>query len=137
MSTDQMKATVRGAVEAWNAGDPDGYHAMYDLSLVHHGLSSEPLDEKGNRAFYEGLSTAFPGCRLVLDDMLAEDDRVALRLRLVGEHRGEFVGVAPTGRPIQVHGQTILKFEDGLVVERWTIADIAGLMSQLGRAARQ
>lgn len=136
MSTEQMKATVRAAVAAWNAGDPDGYHAMYDSSLVHHGFSSEPLDEKGNRAFYEGLSTAFPGCQLVLDDVLAEDDRVALRLRLVGEHRGDFLGVAPTGRPIQVDGQTILKFEDGLVVERWTIADLAGLMNQLGRAAR-
>ena len=132
MSTEQMKATVRAAVAAWNAGGPDGYHAMYDSSLSHHGLGPEPLDEKGSRAFYERLSTAFPGCQLVLDDILAEEDRVALRLRLVGEHRGEFIGVAPTGRSIQVNGQTILKFKDGLVVERWTIADLAGLTSQLG-----
>ena len=133
MSTEQMKAIIRAAVAAWNAGDPDGYHAMYDSSLTHYGFGSEPLDEKGNRAFYDRLATAFPGCRLVLDDILAEDDRVALRLRLVGEHKGEFLGVAPTGCPIQVDGQTILKFKDGLVVERWTVADLAGLMSQFGR----
>lgn len=136
MSTEQMKATIRAAVAAWNAGDADGYHAMYDSSLTHHGLGAEPLDETGNRAFYERLSTGFPGCQLVVDDMLAEDGRVALRLRLVGEHGGEFVGVPPTGRPIEVGAQTILRFENGLVVERWTIADLAGLMSRLGRAAR-
>lgn len=132
MSTEQMKATIRAAVAAWNAGDPDGYHAMYDPSLSHHGLGPEPLDEKANRAFYDRLATGFPGCRLILDDVLAEGDRVALRLHLVGEHRGQFMGLAPTGRPIHVNGQTILKFTDGLVVERWTIADLAGLMSQLG-----
>jgi predicted ester cyclase len=132
MSAEQMKATIRAAVEAWNAGDQDGYHAMYDSSLLHHGLGPEPLDEKDNRAFYERLATGLPGCQLVLDDLLAEEDRVALRLHVVGKHRGELLGVAPTGRPIQVDGQTILKFKDGLVVERWTIADFAGLMSQLG-----
>jgi predicted ester cyclase len=132
MSTEQMKATIRVAVAAWNAGDHDGYLSMYDSSLTHHGLGPEPLDEKGNRAFYERLETGFPGCRLILDDVVAEADRVALRLHLVGEHRGEFIGVAPTGRAIQVNGQTILKFNDGRVVERWTIADLTGLMSQLG-----
>ncbi len=132
MSTEQMKATIRAAVAAWNAGDPDGYLSMYDSSLSHHGLGSEPLDEKGNRVFYERLATGFPGCQLILDDVLAEEDRVALRLHLVGEHRGEFIGVAPTGRPIQVNGQTILRFKDGRVVERWTIADLTVLMRQLG-----
>lgn len=136
MSVEQMEGTVRAAVAAWNAGDPDGYHAMYDPSLVHHGLSAAPLDDAGNRAFYAGLATAFPGCRLVVDDMVAEEDRLALRLRVLGEHKGEFIGVAATGRPIQVDGQTILRFENGLVVERWTIADLAGLTTQLDEVAR-
>ena len=132
MSAEQMKATIRAAVEAWNSGDRDGYHAMYDSSLVHHGLGPDSLDEKGNRALYERLATAFPGCQILLDDILAEDDRVALRLHIAGEHRGEFLGVAPTGRPIRLDGQLILRFEEGRVVERWTLADVAGLMSQLG-----
>lgn len=131
MSAEQMKATIRAAVAAWNAGDQDGYHAMYDSSLVHHGLGPEPLDEKGNRALYESLATAFPGCQIILEDALAEEDRVAVRLHIDGEHKGEFLGVAPTGRPIQINGQLIMKFKDGRVVERWTIADMAGLMSQL------
>ena len=132
MTAEQMKATIRAAAAAWNAGDPDGYHSMYDSSLAHHWVGLELLNEKGNRAFYERLATGFPGCQLILDDLLAEDDCVAVRLHLVGEHRGKFMGMAPTGRQIRVDGQLIMKFKDGRVVERWTIADLAGLMSQLG-----
>lgn len=127
-----MKTTVLAAAAAWNAGDVDGYLSMFDSSLSHHGLGPEPLDEDGNRAFYARLSRGFPGCQLVIDDILAEEDRVAVRLRLVGEHRGDFMGLAPTGRPIMINGQTILKFKDGRVVERWTTADLAALMDQLG-----
>ena len=134
MSAEQMKATIRAAVTAWNAGDHDGYHAMYDASLVHHGLGAEPLDEKGNRALYESIASAFPGCQIILEDIVAEDDRVALRLHIDGEHRGEFIGVAPTGRPVQLHGHLFMRFVDGRIVERWTIADLPGLMSQLGRS---
>lgn len=134
MSAEQMKATIRAAVTAWNAGDQDGYHAMYDSSLVHHGLRHEPLDEQGNRVLYERIATAFPGCQIVLEDVVAEDDRVALRLHIDGEHRGEFMGVEPTGRAIELHGHLFMRFEDGRIVERWTIADLPGLMGQLGRA---
>jgi steroid delta-isomerase-like uncharacterized protein len=132
VSTEDMKATIRTAVAALNAGDVDGFLAMFDSRLAHHGLAPEPLDENGNRAFYEGFTTAFPGCQLVLDDMLAEADRVAVRFHVTGEHRGEFLGVPPTGRSIRVDAQAIMAFEDGRVTERWTTADLMGLMSQIG-----
>jgi predicted ester cyclase len=131
MSAEQMKATIQAAAAAFNAGDVDGYLSMYDSSLVHHGLGSESLDEGGNRAFYESLSAGFPGCQLIIDDMLGEEDRVAVRLHFSGEHEGEFLGVAPTQRPVRVDAHTTLKFKDGHVVERWTTADLMGLMNQI------
>jgi predicted ester cyclase len=132
MSAEQMKATIETAVAAFNAGNVDGFLAMFDSSLAHHGLGPEPLDAKGNRAFYEGFTAAFPGCQLILDDIVAENDRVAVRFHVTGEHKGDFMGVAPTGRSIRVNAQAIMKFEDGGVVERWTTADLMGLMSQIG-----
>jgi predicted ester cyclase len=133
VSADQNgKGTVLAAAAAWNAGDVDGYLSMFDPSLMHHGLGPEPLDAEANRGFYERLSRGFPGCQLVIDDILAEEDRVAVRLRLLGEHTGDFMGVAATGRGITVNGQTILTFREGRVVERWTTVDFAALMSQLG-----
>ena len=133
MSADQkVKRTVLTAAAAWNAGDVDGYLSMFDPSLLHHGLGPEPLDVEGNRDFYERLSRGFPGCQLVIDDILAEEHRVAVRLRLVGEHKGDFMGIAPTGRAIVVNGQTMLTFREGRVVERWTTVDLAALTRQLG-----
>ena len=107
-----VKAAVLTAVAAWNAGDTDGFLSLFDPSLSHHGLAPEPLDVSGNRAFYEQLRHDVPGCQLVIEDLLAEDDRVAVRFRLVGEH---------TGGPISVDAQTMMRFEGGRVVERWTI----------------
>ncbi len=55
-----------------------------------------------------------------------------IRFDLTGEHKGEFMGVPPTERAIVLSGQTIMRFQDGRVVERWTTGDLFGLLTQLG-----
>jgi predicted ester cyclase len=132
MSAEQHRAALDTAVVAWNRGDGETYLKVYDPSVRHHGLGPEPFDQAANRAFYEGLWAAFPGSRLVIDDTIAEGDQLAVRFHLNGEHHGEFMGVPPTGRAIVLTGQTVLRFADGRVVERWTTGDLLGLMIQLG-----
>jgi predicted ester cyclase len=75
---------------------------------------------------------AFPGCQLTVDDTIAEGDQLAVRFHLSGEHHGEIMGVPPTGRAFVLNGQTVLRFRDGRVVERWTTGDLLGLLIQLG-----
>ncbi len=132
MPAEQNRAALDAAVAAWNTDDRAGYLSVYDPSVRHHGVGPEPLDQVANRAFYEGLWAAFPGSRLTVDDTVAEGDRLAARFHLDGEHRGEFMGVPPTGRAIVLDGQTVLRFGDGRIVERWTTVDMLGLMMQLG-----
>ena len=132
MSAKENLAALETAIAAWNAGDRETYLEIYDPAVRHHGVGPEPVDDAGNRAFYEILWSAFPGSRLVVDDVLADGDRLALRFRLTGEHRGEFMGVPATGRAFVLDGQTIMRFRDGRVVERWTTSDLLGLMAQLG-----
>ena len=132
MSTEQNRAALDAAIAAWNSGDGETYLKLYDPSVRHHGLGPEPLDQAGNRAFYEGLWAAFPGSQITIDDIIAEDDQLAVRFRLTGEHHGEFMGVAPTGRAFVLNGQTVMRFRDGRVVERWTTSDLLGLLIQLG-----
>jgi steroid delta-isomerase-like uncharacterized protein len=131
MSSEQMKTTVNAAASAWNVGDVDGFLAMFDSSIKHHGLSSEPFDEEGNRAFYKGMQAAFPGSRIIIHDLVAEEERVAVRFHFAGEHTGNFMGLTATGRSVVMNALTIMKFADGRVVERWTTADLMGLMNQL------
>ncbi len=74
----------------------------------------------------------FPGIQLTIEDTIAEGDQLAARFRLDGEHKGEFMGIPPTGRAIVLSGQTVLRFREGRIVERWTTADMFGLLMQLG-----
>lgn len=130
--SERNRDVLAAAVEAWNAGNGERYLELYDASIVHHGPAPEPLDQEANRAFYEELWAAFPGAQLVIDDTIVEGDRLAARFRLSGEHTGEFRGIPATGRPFVLRGQTILRFQDGRVVERWTTSDLLGLLTQLG-----
>ncbi|HEV3401941.1 MAG TPA: ester cyclase [Acidimicrobiales bacterium] len=130
--SDDKRDVLAAAVDAWNAGDGEEYLKLYDPSIVHHGLAPEPFDQVANRGFYEALWVAFPGAQLNIDDTISEADRLALRFHLVGEHKGEFMGVPATGRAFRLNAQTIMRFRNGRVVERWTTGDTLGLLTQLG-----
>ena len=132
MSAEQNRAALDAAIAAWNRGDEETYLKLYDPSVRHHGVGPEPVDQAGNRAFYESVWAAFPGSQITIDDTVAEGDQLAVRFRLTGEHQGEFMGVPPTGRAFVLNGQTVVRFRDGRVVERWTTSDIIGLLIQLG-----
>jgi predicted ester cyclase len=75
---------------------------------------------------------AFPGSQLTIEEEIAEGDRLALRFVQTGTHRGPFMGLPATGREFAMTGQTLLHFRDGRVVERWSSADLLGLLVQLG-----
>jgi predicted ester cyclase len=56
---------------------------------------------------------------------------------MTGTHRGEFMDIPPTGREIGLGGITILRFENGRCVERWSQVDMLGLLAQLGAVPPQ
>ncbi|MER5435590.1 ester cyclase [Streptomyces sp. NPDC002588] len=68
-----------------------------------------------------------------VEDQIAQDDRVCNRWTWRGTHRGEFMGIAPTGRDVAMTGTTVFRFdEDGKIAEAWWQYDRLGLMAQLG-----
>src|SRR3954464_6377588 len=78
---------------------------------------------------------AFPDFRSVIEDQIAEGDKVVTRWRASGTHQGEFRGIAPTGNKITVTGIGIFRFsEDGKVVESWDSMDQLGMMQPLESA---
>jgi predicted ester cyclase len=132
MSAEQNRAALGAAVEAWNQDERETYLEVYDPAIRHHGLGPEPLDQVTNRGSYEAMWAAFPSSQLTIDDTIAEGDQLAARFRLSGEHLGEFMGIPATGRPFVLNGQTVMRFRDGRILERWTTADMLGLLVQLG-----
>jgi predicted ester cyclase len=78
------------------------------------------------------FEAAFPGYDLEINDMVAEDDKVAIRATFHGTHRGEFQGIPPTGRDVSIPLMLIYRIASDRIVEHWMNADSLGLLQQLG-----
>jgi predicted ester cyclase len=78
------------------------------------------------------LRAAIPDRVDVIEEVIAEDDRVGLLFRLTGTHQGNLFGIAPTGKKLDVYEAAILRIANNQIVEGWFMADEAGLLKQLG-----
>ena len=126
-------ALVRESVEALNAGDTQRLLAVVAPDIViHYAEIPEPL--QGRETWQQGFELtkrAFPDLRAHVDDIVASDDKVALRLTLHGTHQGEFQGIQATGRAISYVSHEFYRVRDGLIAEEWICSDMASLFGQL------
>jgi steroid delta-isomerase-like uncharacterized protein len=132
--SERNKAAARAEFEIWNTGELDKLDELVAADVVHH----DPYDPHAAEGL-EGLKktielnrTAFPDLHIMIEDQVAEGDRVATRWTTTMTHRGELGGVAPTGRRVTLTGITIERFEDGRVVESWRSMDTLGLLRTIG-----
>lgn len=131
MSAEENKAQIRRALRHFNQGDLDGYLDLYAADAVMHDAGIEPgIDNI--RQYYQGFATAFPDGNVAIEDLVAEDDKLACRYTFTGTHQGPLMGIPPTGNAVTISGMTVLRFASGKCVERWTQADFLGLMQQIG-----
>jgi predicted ester cyclase len=123
MSAEENMALVRrGYEEGLNQGNV----AVIDELVT-------PTDFAGRiKKGITSIRTAFPDWHLTIEDLLADDDRVVVRWNAKGTHRGEYRGIAPTGRQVTNNGITIWRIAEGKIVERWASGDGLGLLQQLG-----
>jgi steroid delta-isomerase-like uncharacterized protein len=131
-----VEALNRGAIEQaldyWNRGNLPEYLELYSQDVVLHGYTGLEPGWASVRRFYESWWQAFPGSRLVLQDVVVADDKVACRFAIEARHSGPFQGVPASGKLVSVSGFTILQFVDGKCVERWSLVDSLGLLTQIG-----
>jgi predicted ester cyclase len=91
---------------------------------------SGPLQTEA-AGLHQMLTGAFPDLRVEIDDLIAEDDKVAARLTFQGTHQGPFRDFAPTGRPVSFGAIRIYQLTDGRVTGTWAYQDSMGLVQQL------
>jgi steroid delta-isomerase-like uncharacterized protein len=136
MTLEGNKAVVRKFIDAlFTDGDLGATDEYLASDFVNHdppvGVSA---DAEGMRAAGAMFRAAFPDWRSEMHALVAEGDIVVERFTASGTHRGEIMGVEPTGKTIVLQGINIFRIRDGQIIERWGRLDELGLFQQLGLA---
>lgn len=134
MSAEQNRALARRFIEeAWSEGNQLALVEIASPEIVDHnpGPGQAPHVE-GIRQLIQMVRGAFPDWHYTLHDMVAEGDQVAARWSARGTHQGEFLGIGPTGKQVNVTGINVFRIENGKIKEYWHNFDMFGWLVQLG-----
>jgi predicted ester cyclase len=134
---EQNKALMqRWFDEVWNKGRTDAIDEMMAADAVAHGLSddvSTPLiGPVGFKPFHEKFCGAFPNIEVIVEDMIAEGDKVAARCSVRGRHTGDQLGVAVSNATVEFTGIYIVLIRDGKFIVAWNNFDFLKMNKQIG-----
>ena len=134
MSAEESKAIVRQFWGVWDEGNIGLVDELLAPDYVNHspGIPDQPEGSEGVRAVVEMFRSGMPDLRVVIEDMIAEGDKVATRYTLEGTHEGELFGVPPTGRRLSIKSISVERVSEGKIREHWRITDTLDMMQQLG-----
>jgi steroid delta-isomerase-like uncharacterized protein len=118
----------------WSGGSFDERVYAPDYLFVGPLVRDAVRGAEGERRLISGYRYAFPDLTFAVEEQVVDGDRVASRWTATGTHKGEFGGIAPTGRRGTVGGVSIARFDGGRLSSVWTMWDVHGLLAQL-RAA--
>ena len=131
---DRNKALLRRFYEElWSQGDLKAIPELVAEDFVdHHLLPGAPPGREGLAALITTWRRAFPDMSETCEDLIAEGDKVVGRFTMRGTHKGEFMGVPPTGKRVTMSGIDILRVAGGKIAEFWYGEHLLELMQQLG-----
>jgi len=121
-----------------SAHDIDGFAALFADNYVNHQMSAAaPKPAPGISAkqatvgFFAARLKGIPDLSVAIEASLASGDMAAASFLYTGTHRGEYFGVAPTGKSLRFTSCDIFRIRDGQIAEHWGMGDIAGTLAQL------
>ena len=134
MSTEENKAIMRRFYEEIGKGNLAAMGELVAADLVDHTpfVPGQAQGRQGTLELFTMIRAAFPDLRITVEDIVAEGDKVVSRGTFSGTHKGEFMGIAPTGKQITVGLIEIVRIVAGKMVEHWNVVDNLGMMRQLG-----
>ena len=134
MSTEANKTTARRLVDdLFNNKNYDVIDELFAPDFVEHEeIPGIDLGRDGVRQATQMFHAAFPDLHVVIQDVLADGDKVVMREQWTGTHQGEFIGLPATGKQVAFDVIDIVRFAEGKLVEHWAVSDMLALMTQLG-----
>ena len=133
-TTETNKTLARRYIEeVWNQHNA----ALVEEFFAAEAVRTDPATgvERGRASIKQvatALLAAFPDIRFTIELQTAEGDVVVTRWSATGTQGGEFMGIAPTGKPFTVRGSSTYRYADGRIVEEHTFWDALGMLRQLG-----
>jgi predicted ester cyclase len=134
MSPVQLTWTIRRMFdEVANRGNLDILDEIYAPHFVNHNaLPGTPTGIEGVRQSVMACRRAFPDWQETIDNIRVKDDKIVVMSTVRATHKGQWRGIAPTGRRITARRVSILRAVNGKIVERWGSQDDFSLMRQIG-----
>jgi steroid delta-isomerase-like uncharacterized protein len=121
--------------EVWNQGRADLIDEFRASDAVAAGLEDSGTHSQGKgpfEAFHANLRGALPDLRVVVEEMIAEGDKVAIRIAVNGTHTGYAFGVRPTGKAVAFSGIIMANILNGKISQAWNSLDQLSLLRQIG-----
>lgn len=133
MTTNELKAAVQRIFEqGLNKGDMSVLDQLLHPNYVNHDMPAPAPGVAGFKAIIAMFKSAFPDMHVIVEDTIADGNEVATRGYFTGTHKGEFMGIKPTGKSFKVSYTDLWKVENDKFKENWVQMDMVGLMQQLG-----
>jgi steroid delta-isomerase-like uncharacterized protein len=138
MNVDANKATMKRFVEFINTASEQLAAELIaeDAEFFVPGRPDPLRGPAGYMSIIGMMRSGFPDIAWTLDEIIAEDDRLAARFTMRGTHQGSFFGVPPSGKKIEVRAMNFYRFSNGQIVEEFGQPDLHGLMQQIGAIPR-
>jgi steroid delta-isomerase-like uncharacterized protein len=116
-----------------NHGNVDtAVESFAENAVDHDPAPGQGPGRAGFQDFWTTITTAFPDAHIEPRHEVVAGEHVVIAYTLTGTHQGEFQGISPTGKKIDINGIQIGRFEDAQIVERWGSSDELGILKQLG-----
>ena len=134
MSAEESKATMRRYFDVFEQGNIALLDELLAPDYINHSPATPnlPTGPEGVKGVVTMFRSAMPDLRVVVEDMIAEGDKVATRYTLEGTHQGELFGVPPTGQLLRIKSITVERVSEGKIREHWRVTDSLDMMQQLG-----
>ena len=131
--SDKNKSLVRRWIDAMDKQNFEFADEIFSPDFIFHLPGRpEPMKFEEYKQFIRSVYAAFPDLSHKIEDLIAEGDKVVVRLTDLATHKGDFMGIAATGKEVSLGAIVICRFAEGKCVEAWEEADYLGMMQQLG-----
>jgi steroid delta-isomerase-like uncharacterized protein len=109
----------------------------HNISAIEKYLAGTMQEKEGFKQSLSAQFKAFPDIRTKIEHIVAENDLVVVYLNFTGTHKGEFKGMPPTNKPVNIRSADLYRIENERIAEHWDVVDQLNLLQQIGATLPQ